>query len=129
MSASAQNTRVARNPIMLGSVLRRAWPRHTAKRAAAVACSSIRTAQAWVSDRCAPSLPKLLEMAQRDDNLRAEMVRLLMETANVGKVEEGVRAVARNEAASARRRAAGSGEAPVSASRAVARPRRSDVTR
>ena len=127
MSATAQNTRNSRNPAPFSSVLKRVWPRHTAKHAAAVAQSSVRTAQAWLADRCSPSIPKLLEMAQRDDNLRAEMVRLLMETADVGTMDQMAGAAPGHQVSTQGSLASGRGVPSVQDCRPVARARRQAV--
>ena len=64
------------------------WPQRQgrAKLVAGAAAASWRTAQEWMQRRCVPSADVLLRMAQRDDALRAELVRLL--TANRGTHEE-----------------------------------------
>jgi hypothetical protein len=58
-------------------LLRSAWPDATAKHAARASGLSVRTAQAWLSERCTPSAATLLLMAHRNDQLRAELIRRL----------------------------------------------------
>lgn len=74
MSATAQTTR-----LHVAGLLRRAWPRNTAKHAAGAAGLSVRTAQAWVAERFTPSAETLLLMAHRNDQLRAALMHALAE--------------------------------------------------
>lgn len=127
MSATAQNTRIYRNQSPFAAALKRVWPRHTAKNAALVARASVRTAQAWLADRATPSLPTLLAMAERDDNLRAELVRLVMETADVGTLGQMVGAETRRDAASQGDTVPGQGPLPDEARGLVARARGTEV--
>lgn len=74
MSATAQSTR-----LRVSEIFRAVWPRHTAKHAAAASGLSLRSAQAWVTERCTPSAATLLLMAHRNDQLRAALMRQLAE--------------------------------------------------
>jgi transcriptional regulator with XRE-family HTH domain len=65
-------------------MLRAVWPDNTAKHAARASGLSVRTAQGWMSERFTPSAATLLRMAERNDNLRAELVRRLTEHRNDG---------------------------------------------
>lgn len=104
MSATVQNTRLLR--MSFADVLRVVWPRNTAKEAANAAGMSVRTAQAWVADRCSPSWATIHRMAQSNDALRAEIISMLKETADVATVAE-VAAAEMGTADSAAHRAAG----------------------
>lgn len=64
--------------VPIACLLRAAWPEHTAKHAARASGLSVRTAQGWMSERFTPSAATLLRMADRNDKLRAELVRRLM---------------------------------------------------
>lgn len=75
MSATAQITRLLR----VSDIFRTVWPQHTAKHAAAASGLSLRSAQAWVAERCTPSAATLLLMAHRNDQLRAALMRELAE--------------------------------------------------
>jgi hypothetical protein len=55
-------------------LLRSAWPQHTAKHAARASGLSVRTAQAWLSERCTPSAATLLLMAHHNETLRRELI-------------------------------------------------------
>jgi len=70
MNASAQKA-------CFHAILREAWPRHAAKRAARAAGAPVATAKAWVAGRCIPSAETLLRMAERDERLAAAIRRRL----------------------------------------------------
>jgi hypothetical protein len=55
-------------------LLRSAWPTHTAKHAARASGLSVRTAQAWLAERCTPSAATLLLMAHHNETLRRELI-------------------------------------------------------
>jgi len=116
MSATAQITR-----LHVSDLLRRAWPKHTAKHAASAAGLSIRTAQAWVADRFAPSAATLLLMAHRNDQLRAALMRELAEADLHEDTSQMVLPLAGTEAAGPRDAARVEGQM-------VARPRRRTVS-
>ena len=56
-------------------LLRRAWPRHAAKRAATAAGVSVETARNWVKGRAAMTAETLMLMAARDEALAAALMR------------------------------------------------------
>lgn len=64
----------------IAALLRAVWPKNTAKHAAAAADRSHRTAERWVQGRDVPNADILLRMARRNDEMRAELARLLGET-------------------------------------------------
>lgn len=78
MNATFYNTRLLR----VSDLLRRVWPRDTAKLAASEAGLSVRTAQAWMSDRCSPSWDTVLRLAAKNDALRREIIQALQEPQN-----------------------------------------------
>ena len=93
--------------VPIACLLRAAWPEHTAKHAARASGLSVRTAQGWMSERFTPSAATLLRMADRNDKLRAELVRRL--TGNThDSMAPGVLPVDGNAADEARRQAYGS---------------------
>lgn len=59
------------------ALLREAWPRHTAKRAAIAANVPHETARNWLRDRARPLAETLLTMADRDENMAAALARRL----------------------------------------------------
>lgn len=61
------------------ALLRDAFPRHTAKRAARAAGAPLATAKAWAAGRFVPSADTLLRMADRDDAFADALERLLHE--------------------------------------------------
>jgi hypothetical protein len=63
--------------VPIACLFRTAWPRDTAKHAANAAGLSVRTAQGWMSERFTPSAATLLRMADRNDKLRAELIKRL----------------------------------------------------
>lgn len=63
--------------IPIACIFRSAWPQHTAKHAANAAGLSVRTAQGWMSERFTPSAATLLRMADRNEKLRAELIKRL----------------------------------------------------
>jgi hypothetical protein len=63
--------------ITIAPILRAAWPDHTAKNAARALGVSVRTVHGWLAERCCPSVSALLAMSDRNDNLRAELIRRL----------------------------------------------------
>ena len=71
-------------------IFRSVWPRDTAKHAALAAGMSHRTAQGWLSERFTPSAATLLRMADRNDKLRAELVRHLTGTRNESMEKEAL---------------------------------------
>lgn len=71
----------------VSDLLRAAWPRDTAKHAAIAAGQSHRTAQGWLAERFTPSAATLLRMAERNDTLRAELVRHLTGQTNASMAE------------------------------------------
>lgn len=68
--------------IPITCIFRAVWPSDTAKHAARAAGMSTRTAQGWMAERFTPSAATLLRMADRNDNLRAELIRRLTEINN-----------------------------------------------
>ena len=92
--------------VPIACLLRAAWPEHTAKPAANAAGLSVRTAQGWMSERFTPSAATLLRMADRNDKLRAELVRRLTEQRDASMVA-GVLPVDGEAAVSPRRKADG----------------------
>lgn len=64
-------------PVRFSSLLRRVWPKHTAKLAAQAAQCSVRTTQKWIADVCDPSAETLLKLAQGNAELRAELIRIM----------------------------------------------------
>lgn len=61
--------------IPIACIFRTAWPEHTAKHAAKAAGLSVRTAHGWMSKRFTPPASTLLRMADRNDKLRAELIK------------------------------------------------------
>lgn len=70
--------------ISIAPILRSAWPDHTAKHAARAFGVSIRTVHGWLAGRCCPSVSALLVMSDRNDKLRAELIRRLQGNQNDG---------------------------------------------
>lgn len=58
-------------------ILRAAWPTHTAKRAARAADVPVETSRNWLRGRGRPLAETLLRMAERNDALRAALIRRL----------------------------------------------------
>ena len=56
-------------------LLRRAWPRHAAKRAASAANVPLETARNWVRGRAAMTAETLIRMAARDEALASALMR------------------------------------------------------
>lgn len=73
MSAATGSTQ----PVHFASLLRRIWPKHTAKMAAHAARCSVRTSQKWLADVCDPSAETLIRLAQGNAALRAELIQIL----------------------------------------------------
>lgn len=71
-------TRVLR----ISDLLRQVWPRDAAKLAAQHAGLSVRTAQAWMADRCSPSWDTVYQMARRNNEIRAALINALLEQDN-----------------------------------------------
>lgn len=71
--------------ITIAPILRSAWPQNTAKHAARALGVSVRTVHGWLAERCCPSVSALLAMADRNDKLRAELIRRLQ-----GNLDEGM---------------------------------------
>lgn len=63
--------------ISIAPILRKAWPSHTAKHAARELNVSPRTVHGWLAERCCPPVGLLLRMADRNDKLRAELIKRL----------------------------------------------------
>ena len=70
MSATAEKASIL-------ALLRDAYPRHTAKRAASAADVPLATAKAWACGRFTPSAETLLRMAERCDQIAAALQRRL----------------------------------------------------
>jgi len=90
MSTSDEATRM--RGFSLVELMRRAWPKHAAKRAAQAARVSHRTAEKWVSGERTPPADKLLMMMSECERLRGEVLRALG-GADVGNAETVGRAV------------------------------------
>lgn len=93
--------------ISIAPILRNAWPDHTAKHAARALGVSVRTVHGWLAERCCPSVSALLAMSDRNDKLRAELIRRLQGNADDG-MAQGVLPLAGGGAAAPRHAAAGS---------------------
>jgi hypothetical protein len=93
--------------IPIACLLRSVWPDDTAKHAARAAGMSHRTAQGWMAERFTPSAATLLRMAERNDHLRAELIRRLQGNPNDG-MAQGVLPLARGGPAAPRHAAGGS---------------------
>jgi hypothetical protein len=74
MSATKQDTE---NCGLFAAVMRRRWTKNTAKLAAAVADTSHRTVEGWLTGRGSPSIETVFKMIERDAHLRAELAREL----------------------------------------------------
>ena len=61
-------------------LLRDAWPRHTAKRAACAAGVCVETARDWVRGKSRPLAETLLRMAAKDEAMAAALRRRLDDT-------------------------------------------------
>lgn len=94
--------------IPIACMFRAVWPENTAKHAARASGMSHRTAQGWLSERFTPSAATLLLMAQRNEKLRAEMIRRLEGYPNEG-MGAGVLSVARRATDAPSRTADGPG--------------------
>jgi hypothetical protein len=98
MSATVQDTRLLRT----SGLFRTVWGAGAAKQAARASGMSVRTAQAWMAERCSPSADTLLRMAARNEELRAELARLLQQgSADEATVGDVVAAAPRAGAAAA----------------------------
>jgi hypothetical protein len=86
-------------PGRVAPLLRDAWRRHTAKRAAIAAGVSYETARNWVKGRASASAETLLRMAERDEAMAAALMRRL-----------DAHSATRAAAADALRAAAGAGD-------------------
>ena len=65
--------------VSITPILRASFPGHTAKHVARIAGVSVRTVHGWLAERCQPSSSALLRMADRNEEMRKQLILRLVQ--------------------------------------------------